>query len=421
MAGQNGGAAFVAVYIACVVLIGLPVMIAELSIGRNTEKNPVGAFQKLFPETRWKMVGGLGVISAVVGLSFYAVIAGYMLGYLFKILAGDFEHIAGGPQAEQVFLRFASSPLLSLGLLFVFVWLTALIVWKGVSQGIEKWSKFLMPCLFFMLIILAARALTLVGAGRGLEFYLRPDFSKITVTVVAQALGQALFSLSLGYGGMITYGSYVSKQQNLVAAAGSICFFDTLAAILAGFIIFPALFAMGMNPAAGPDLVFVVLPSVFAKMPAGLFFGAGFFLLVSLAALTTTIAVLEVPVAYFIDEKKWPRGKATLCASSIVFVIGVPSALSLGASKWLSRLPLLKIGFLDMLNIVFGNYSFTLGALFVSLFVGYKWTTRSAVSEIEQQGNVFRHKNVWAFCIRFICPAAIAVILAYIVVSGKYF
>jgi NSS family neurotransmitter:Na+ symporter len=278
-----------------------------------------------------------------------------------------------------------------------------------------------MPVLFFLLIILAIRSITLDGASKGLEFYLKPDFSKITIGTIAKALGQALFSLSLGMGTIITYGSYISKKDNLVTSGVAVVFFDTLIAILAGLVMFPALFAMKMDPAGGAGLVFVVLPSIFAKMPGGMFFGAGIFLLLSVAALTSTISLLEVPVAYLVDEKKWHRRKAVLWMASAAFIIGIPSAISFGASSWLSNLPALKMGFLDLMNALFGNYSLTIGSFLIAIFAGYRWGVKAVQNEIEQEGNVFRLKMVWSFLIRFICPIAIIIILGYIVITRNYF
>ncbi len=421
VAGQNGGAAFVLLYVLFILIIGLPVLISELTIGRNTERNPVGAYNKLFPKSGWKYVGGFAVLTSTLVLSFYAVIAGFAIGYFIKTLMGDFSRIESAAQFEQAFADFTANPFLSIGLTILFLVLTGLIVKGGVSAGLEKWTKTLMPILFLLLILLALRSVTLPGAVKGLEFYLKPDFSKITITTFGQALGQALFSLGLGAGTMITYGSYLQKREKLVSSAASVCFFDTLIAILAGLIVFPALFAMGMDPAGGPGLVFVVLPSLFGKIPGGMVFGAGIFLLISLAALTTTISMLEIPVSYLIDEKKWSRKKATLRMGLLVFLISIPSALSMGASGWLSSLPYLKTGFLDVMNIIVGNYCLTIGAFFVAVFVGYKWGIKPAIAEIEREGRLFPYKKAWAFLIRFVCPVFIIIILGYIIITKNYF
>ncbi len=300
--GEGGGAAFVVIYLGFVFLLGAAVMLAELALGRHTDRNPVGAFEATAPGTLWKLVGLIGVITGVAILSFYAVIAGWTVGYLFKTVTGGFSQTITAQESQAIFESFASNPTASVGLLFMFLAVTSMVVLRGVSGGIERVSKTLMPILFALLILLAIRSVTLSGAGAGLEFYLAPDFSRISAGTFPAALGQAFFSLSLGMGAMITYGSYVSKKINLVTSTGIICLFDTLIALLAGLIIFPALFHAGLSPASGVGLVFQVLPTLFAELPAGQLFGAAFFLLLAIAALTSTIALLEVPVSYVIDE-----------------------------------------------------------------------------------------------------------------------
>jgi NSS family neurotransmitter:Na+ symporter len=419
--GQNGGAAFVFIYIFFIIIIGLPIMISELTIGRKTRKNPFGAFKKLSPGTKWKLAGGLGVLTGSMLLSFYIVISGFTIGYFIKTLSGDFSAIKGVSQSAQIFTDFSANPLFTVGLSVIFMVLTGIIVIKGVAAGIEKWSKIFMPILLLLLVMLVIRSVTFEGASKGLEFYLKPDFTQVTVGTVIMALGQALFSLSLGGGGMMTYGSYLSKKENLVSSAGYIILFDTLIAILAGFIIFPALFAMGGDPAGGPGLIFVTLPSIFMKIPGGMIFGASIFLLLSIAALTTTISLLEIPVSYFVDEKGMSRKRATIWAGTLVFMLSIPSALSLGAFKWFSDLPFFNIGFLDLIVIIFANYSLVIGVFLIAIFVGYKWGIKSAVEEIEEEGNVFAYKWIWAFLIRYVSPLAIIAILGYIIVTGNYF
>ncbi len=419
--GQNGGAVFVLIYVVIVALIGLPVMIAELSIGRHTQRNPVGAFQMLFPHSLWKIVGAVGVLTGLGILSFYAVIAGYTLGYFLKTILGSFNQIISGEQSTQIFQNFSANPYLSVSYLFIFICLTVVVVMGGIAAGIERWNKILMPLLFGILIVLAIFSMTLDGAGKGLAFYLKPDLTKITGRTIAQALGQALFSLSLGMGTMLTYGSYLSKKENLITSAGYVCLFDTVIAVAAGFVIFPALFAMNMDPAGGPKLVFVVLPSIFARMPAGMIFGTLFFLLLAVAALTSTVSLLEVPVAYFVDEHRWPRKKAVVAMGLVAFVLGIPSALSLGASSALTKLVSENFGFLDLMNAIFGNYSLSIGAFFIAIFAGYQWGTKAVAREIQAEGNVFYFRRLWIFLIRFICPIAIFIILAYIAWTGEYF
>jgi NSS family neurotransmitter:Na+ symporter len=419
--GENGGATFVLIYIFFILIIGLPVMISELTIGRKTRKNPFGAFKNLKPGGYWKLAGGLGVITGTLILSFYSVVAGFTIGYFFLILSGKFKEVTDISQSGVIFRDFSSNPLNTLLLSILFILLTGLIVIKGISKGIEKWSKIFMPLLFILLILLVFRAVTLEGSLRGLEFYLKPDLSKVSVSTFIQALGQALFSLSLGGGGMMTYGSYLSKKDNLVSSAGYIAGFDTLIAIMAGLIIFPALFAMGGDPEGGPGLIFVTLPTLIMKMPGGVIFGASIFMLLILAALTTTISLLEIPVAYLVDEKGWSRKKATTLASFIVFLFAAPSALSLGASHWFSKMPLIGIGFMDFIVIVFANYALVTGAFLIAVFVGFSWGIQPALKEIESFGNIFRYKKLWTLLVRYICPLAILAILGYMIFTGNYF
>lgn len=422
MTGENGGAAFVLVYIFFVIFIGLTVMLAELTIGRRSQRNAVGAFEVIAPKSGWKWIGILGIFTGIGILSFYGVVAGWTLGYFFKTVLGDFSHLTGPDATKSIFLQFIGNPVASVVYLFVFIGITVYVVSGGVSEGIERWTKVLMPLLFLILILLLIRSVTLgKGVTAGLSFYLKPDFSALNAEILIRALGQALFSLSLGMGAMITYGSYISKDENLLTSAGYVVFFDTLIALLAGLVIFPALFAMGMSPKGGPGLVFLVLPSIFSKMPGGMIFGAGFFLLLAIAALTSTISLLEVAVAYFIDEKKWSRRKAAVLTGLFAFVLGVPSALSQGASKWFDSIPLVHMPFLDFMNALFGNYALTIGSFFISIFVGWKWGISAAEKEILQGAEKFRLKTVWAFSIRFFAPLAIFLIFVYLVWTGRFF
>lgn len=421
LTGENGGAAFVVIYIACVIIIGLPIMVAELAIGRHTEKNPVGAFQKLAPKSGWFLVGLLGVATGIGILSYYSVVAGWTLGYLVKTISGSFSTQISADASKELFISFVKNPWYSIGFLFIFLVLTAYVVIGGVAKGIERWSKILMPALFIMLILLTIRSVTLPGAVAGLKFYLQPDFSEITLTTFAKALGQALFSLSLGMGAMITYGSYIRKEDNLTINAAWVCFSDLSVALIAGLMIFPALFAMGINPQEGAGLVFVVLPTIFAKIPGGLIFGSGFFLLLVVAALTSTISLLEVVVAFLVDQYRWSRSRAVLSMSALAFVLGIPSALSFGASSLFTRLPLVGKGFLDVANIILGNYSLIFGSLLIALFVSYKWGIKAVVAEVTKENNVFYFRKTWAFLIRYITPIAILAIFVYIIVTKNYF
>jgi len=394
--GENGGGLFVMVYLASVIIIALPVLIAEITIGRYTGKNPVGAFNAIKPGSPWKLVGYLGVASGFMILSFYAVVAGATVGYFFKAITGQFKGMTGDA-AGSMYTNFTSNSWLQIFLLAVFIFLTVYVVSRGVSGGIEKFSKILMPALFCILILLLFRSLTLKDASKGIEFYLKPDLKALKPKLIIEAMTQAFFSLSLGMGTMITYGSYVSKKENLATAAGWIALFDTGIALLAGFIIFPAIFSQGMDPAQGSGAMFNVLPVLFAKMPGGVIFGPLFFLLLSIAALTSTISILEVPVAFAIDEKKWNRKLAAIVIGSMAFIIGIPCAL----------FP----GFMSLWVQIWGGFALSIGALFIALFVGFAWKTSDARHERKVGGGGLRLAPVWAVAIRFVAPILILLIL----------
>ncbi len=402
--GQNGGAAFVLLYLACVLAIGLPVLMAELSLGRKTTLNPVGAFKAISRSKAWPWVGYLGVATGVGILSFYLVIAGWTLGYIVRTVVPSTENISA----------FVGNPFEEIGYFTLFLALTTIVVLGGVEKGIERWSKFLMPALLVLLLALIGYNLTLDGASAGISFYLNPDFSKITGSTVLAALGQAFFSLSLGMGTMITYGSYLPKNENIPFSATAVALSDTLIAFLAGLMIFPALFSVGMQPEQGPALVFNVLPAVFETMPGGTFIGLAFFILLAIAALTSTVSLLEVPVAFLVDEKRWTRKKATLLISGLTLFAGLPSALSQGSVGFLSQMNFLgQTDFLSLMNFLFSDLSLPIGGLLLCLFVGWVWGSKNAVEEIKTGASpmVARMLFGWEFLIKFVCPVVIFVVL----------
>ena len=407
--GSNGGGLFVLLYLISVIVIAMPVLIAEIALGRATGKNPVGAFMTIKPGSPWKIVGFLGVMTAFMILSYYSVIAGRAIGYFVKALMGHFSGMTAQASTEM-YSQFTMNYPVQLGLLVLFILLTVYVVSKGVSGGIERYSRILMPVLLGILFLLLIRSLTLKGAMKGVEFYLKPNFSSFNARVVVAAMGQAFFSLSLGMGTMITYGSYIAKKENIPSAAGWITLFDTGIAILAGFIIFPAIFAMGMDPNQGAGIMFNTLPVLFARMPGGSIFGAFFFLLLAIAALTSTISILEVAVAYYIDEKKKKRTRSALVIGFVALLFGIPSALSDGAVPFLSDLPLVKMGFLALWDYIWGNMSLAIGAFFIAIFVGYAWKTSNALAEIGQENQKFRGARAWAFTIKYIVPIFILAI-----------
>ena len=408
--GQNGGALFVLVYILAVALIGFSVMLAELAIGRYSQKNPAGAFEFIKPGSLWKLIGYFGILTAVCILSYYAVIAGWSAGYLVKTATGTFHSGITSELSDKIFTEFSADPIQTILFFLVMIGITTFIVSKGIKGGIERWTKILMPILFLLIVFLAIRALTLPGAKEGISFYLKPDFSQLSGKLVLFALGQAFFSLSLGMGIMVTYGSYISKSDNLVTSAGWVCFFDSLIALLAGIIIFPTLFAIpGIAPTAGTGLVFKVLPLIFSKIPGGVLFGTLFFCLFSIAALTSTISLLEVPVAYFVDERNWSRQKAAILVGLFIFGLGVPSVLSSGGLAFFT-----KINFMGNMDFIFNSLFLPIGALLICLFLGYVWGVKNAAQEVLSGNPRFKLQPLWAFSIKFLSPIMILIILYFI-------
>jgi len=422
-AGQNGGAAFVVVYLIAVIFICLAVMLGELMLGRHTQKNPVVMYKKLAPGTAWKYFGVLGVLTGWGISSFYSVVAGWTLGYIFKTATGVFTSL-NSDQIGNVFAHFVANPVSSIGLHAAFMVLTMLILYGGVKAGIERWSKILMPMLFLILILLVVRSVTLDGGHIGLAFFLKPKWADLTGRSVIAAVGQAFFSLSLGMGTMITYGSYLSKKENLISSASWVAALDTIIALLAGLAIFPALFAVGLKPTMGAGLIFVVLPNLFNEIFLGQLFGTGFFILLAIAAVTSLISIVEVPAAYFIDELKWSRRKAVSVSGLGAFIAGIPAALSLGAVDWLSNLLSIEgrnYGFLDLMNLLFGQYSLIIGSLGIALFVGWKWGIANALKEIGEGHPNFKYIKTFSFVVRFLAPVSIAGLLIYLLVNPNAF
>lgn len=403
-AGENGGGAFVLVYLLCVIGLGLPVMLLEISFGRATQKNPVGAIRAVRPRGAWPGLGYLAIITGVGILSFYAVIAGQVLAvavdYSQRVVTGVALFETVGPGGILLFF-------------VAFLLLTILVVVGGVQRGIERWAKILMPALLLMMVGIIVRGLLLPGAVEGLRWLFMPDFSKLSLPVILEAMAQAFFSLSLGMGAMLTYGSYLSKSQDILRCSAWVVFFDTLIAILAGAMVFPAVFALGHEPGAGPALIFVVLPSVFSEMVGGTFLGALFFLLLSVAALTSTVSLLEVVSAYFIDERGWTRRRTVWTAGAITAVVGVPSALAWVGFEPLASARLLgQDGFFGLMDFLWVSVSLPLGALLLCIFGTFVWGLHAASDEMASSAPAgARLLGAWRFFVRWICPFFIALIL----------
>ena len=392
IAGENGGASFVFVYLICIAVIGFPVLIAEILIGRSTQRNPVGAFFKLSKSKFWAGVGGMGIVGGFLILSFYAIIAGWAIGYIVEAVDGNFFNFVEQTASTQHFNTLVGNIYWILGYFILFMILTTAIVFGGVKKGIERGSKIMMPILFVLLIILMIRGITLDGAEKGLNFLWNPDWSKINASSILIALGHAFFTLSLGMGAMLTYGSYMSKKDNIITSAFQIVFLDTLIALIAGIAIFTAVFATGLDPQAGPGLIFHTLPSVFIKMHGGYFFSILFFILLTLAALTSSISLLEVVVSYFVDERKWKRHYAAIVLAFFIILLGVPSALSYNV---LSDLKIAGFNFFDLVDFVASNIILPLGGLLISIFVAWVWGFEKVLPDLKQGAEGLFNKYPW--------------------------
>lgn len=414
--GQNGGAAFIIIYIGCVLLLGIPIMMSEFIIGRYTHTNTAGAYRMMAPGTHWKWVGRLGVLSGFVILSYYSVVAGWTAEYTVLAIANSFD---GKTSADfpSIFANFVSNPWKPLLWLFAFMVTTHFIVVRGVKSGIERFSKVMMPALFIIMIVLTACSVMLPGAREGLLFLLKPDFSKITGTVVLNAMGQAFFSLSLGLGCLCTYASYFGPDTNIGKTALNVSLIDTMVAIMSGFIIFPAVFNAGYTLNSGdigPSLLFITLPNVFQQafgsIPAlSYIVSVLFYFLLVVAALTSTISMHEVVTAYVSEEFDMPRRKAATIVTIACSLVGVVCSLSFGPFQ---DIKFFGMGIFDLFDYVSSNIFLPVGGMFISLFAGW-YLDRHLLRDEITNGNTLRapYFRVVIFILRYIAPVAIGIIL----------
>ena len=414
--GQNGGAAFIIVYIGCVLLLGIPIMMSEFIIGRHTHTNTAGAYRIMAPGTGWKWVGRLGVLSGFVILSYYSVVAGWTAEYTVLAIANSFD---GKTTADfpSIFANFVSNPWKPLLWLLAFMVTTHFIVVRGVKSGIERFSKVMMPALFIIMIVLTACSVMLPGAREGLLFLLKPDFSKITGTVVLNAMGQAFFSLSLGLGCLCTYASYFGPDTNIGKTALNVSLIDTMVAIMSGFIIFPAVFNAGYTLNSGdigPSLLFITLPNVFQQafgnIPAlSYIVSVLFYFLLVVAALTSTISMHEVVTAYVSEEFDMPRRKAATIVTVSCSLVGIVCSLSFGPFQ---SVKFFGMGIFDLFDYVSSNIFLPVGGMFISLFAGW-YLDRHLLRDEITNGNTLRapYFRVVIFILRYIAPVAIGIIL----------
>lgn len=411
-AGNHGGAAFIFIYLGCVLVLGLPILIAEFLIGRRSRSNTAGAYQKLAPGTHWRWVGRMGVLAGFLILSYYSVVAGWTLEYIFEAATNAFS----GKSADEFILsfqQFSASPWRPLVWLVIFLVSTHLIIVKGVEKGIEKSSKIMMPALFIIILILVGCSVILPGAGAGIEFLLKPDFSKVDGNVFLGAMGQAFFSLSLGMGCLCTYASYFGKDTNLAKTAFSVGVIDTCVAVLAGFIIFPAAFSVGIQPDSGPSLIFITLPNVFQQAFGNVpvlayLFSVMFYVLLAMAALTSTISLHEVVTAYLHEEFHFSRSKAARMVTVGCILLGIVCSLSLGVLK---KYTVGGLTIFDLFDFVTAKLMLPMGGLFIALFTGWYLDKKIVWEEVTNNGTLkVPLYRLIVFILKYIAPITVSLI-----------
>ncbi len=410
LVGENGGAAFIIVYIILSFLICLPIFISEFVVGRRSQENAYAAFRDLSGGTAWRYVGLFTVLVPVVVTSYYCVIGGWSVEYFLKALTFSFSGEGSQASFNTMFADFVSNPWLPLICHAVFLLATAVVVACGIKGGIEKFSKVMMPLLFVIVIAIAVYSVTLPGARAGLDYLFNPDFSKIGGKAIAAALGQAFFSLSLGFGTIMTYASYVDKKENIMFQSTSTAVADLIFALIAGVAIMPAVFAFGLNPQSGPGLVFETLPFVFGQMPAGGFIAVLFFIALLVAAITSSISMFEVGVAYLVEEKKLSRIASCSILFTVCLVVGAFCSLSFGP---LSDVKVFGRTIFDFFDNLSSNVLMTLGSLMTVLFVGWRLRKTDVYDEFTNGGALSRNAKIFGvlwFLIRFVCPVAILAI-----------
>lgn len=410
--GEYGGAAFILVYIAACLLLALPLFYAESIIGRRSRSDTFGAMRKLAPGTPWRWAGLLTIVSPLLILSYYSVVGGWSVEYLFKSLSFSFTDVPA-EEIPHFFGHFISSPWQPVFTHTAFMAAVAAIVLGGVSKGIEKFSKLAMPALFILILVIVGYSLTLPGSVKGVEYLIKPDFSRLSTEACAAALGQAFFSLSLGVGTILTYSSYVKKEENLMASGLGTAVSDLVFALIAAFAVMPAVFAAGLQPGAGPGLVFETLPFIFHKMGEGMplvstLVSAVFFVTILAAALTSAISMLEVGVAFLTDERGMKRRPATLLLAFLCWVVGILCSLSFGS---LSGVKVLGLSFFDFLDHLCSDWLLPLGGLIFTLFVGWKMKKADVRDEFTNGGSVnTRLFGPVYFLIRFVAPVGILLV-----------
>lgn len=415
LVGTNGGAAFIVIYLAIVFLLAIPIMYAEFVIGRRAQTDVFGAFKKLAPGSKWGIIGIISIVCCTIILGFYVVVGGWTIDYMVKACMQQFS--SANADFTQMFASSVQSSYSPLIYMLVFTLLSGGVLLAGVKDGIEKYSKILMPALFIIVVILAIRSVTLPNSGAGVEFMFKPDFSKVTTDTFLDALGQAFFSLSVGFGIIFTYASYVNRKESIIKMSAQTAIADTLFAILAGVAIMPAVFAFGLEPGQGPGLLFVTIPYIFSQLPLGGVLAVLFFFVLFVAAITSSISLLEVVVAYLIEEFKIKRRNAVITVVLVVTLIGVFCSLSQGV---LSDVKIFGLNIFDLLDYTSANILIPLGAMLIVLFAGWRMSKADFIDEITSGGE--RKVKAWYLTVILISIKYLApVIIGVIMVRGLFF
>lgn len=419
LTGRFGGAGFVFVYLISLVLVGFPVLVAEICIGRAGKRDPAGSFEKLGKSKRWGFFGKMTIFTGFWVSAFYSAVAGWIIGYLFEALRGNLTQFRSTFDAVNHLDSLLAMPLFTVGCHAIFLGLSVGILFFGIRGGIERANKILMPLLFVVLLVLLGYGLTLENSFSALSFLFKPDFSALTPVAILAALGQSFFTLSLGQGTMVTYGSYLNKEENLVTSCLPIVIMDTVVSLVAACIIFTIVFSVGMNPDAGPGLIFHTLPVVFSQIPAGNLLAPAFFLLVAVAALTSEISAIEPAISYLIDEWKVPRNKAVALVGGLVFLFGIPSALSTNVLK---DVQFFGGTFLDGADWLASNLLIPLGGLVAVLLAGWKWSAKESIQELNKGSEGLFTAYPWltryfSFCFKYSAPVLITVVFLHVLLS----
>lgn len=417
--GKHGGAAFIFVYLLCLLLMGFPVFMSEMIIGRTAKTSPMGAFRKLGGSKFWASAGAMTVATGFIVSSFYSAVAGWILGYLVEAVIGRITNFQSTDQAILHYAGLTGSPIWSVSFHFFFLLICTGVLFLGVRHGIERGSKFMMPLLFVVLFFLVIKGLLMPDANQALRFLFTPDWSVLTPTAIIIAMGQAFFTLSIGQGTLVTYGSYLKGDENLIKSCLPVVLMDTLVSILSAIAVFTIVFSVGMEPNSGPGLIFHTLPWAFSQVPGGYALAILFFLLVVIAALTSEISAMEPTIAYLMDERGWKRKPAVFACGLGAFLLGVPSALSFNLLK---DYTVHGLTFLDGIDLISNSVLIPIGGLLAVILVGWVWGCKNAIAQLKKGSETLFQNHPWVgtyfwFCFKYSAPILILFVFLHVLVS----